>query len=331
MSLAKCPLCNSSEDQIMSIREWQTGARQRVFFCSGCFFGYLHPMISKDVLNYFYSKKYRKLFPGQAPLFGVYTNRFFEQRKFNELASIRLERIKSYKTKHDTVIDIGSGFGNFLSQFRENFPKAILHGIEPDRKNACLQVDPSFVTFHDDIKSFSGSNRADLVTCFHTLEHLPNVVETIRDVRACLNNKGLFVIEVPSIKHELTSRKNVHLAHVNYFSFYSLKNVLEKEGFEIIDCEPLPHEDLRNNIWIIAEKLSIKKETNSCIKLREDFSIEISLLKEKLEDKNSLYVDYLSKFIKNLIVSIFGAGVVGEIQRIKDSKSKKTNKIHLKL
>ena len=79
----------------------------------------------------------------------------------------------------------------------------------------------------------------DVVTLWHVLEHLPRPVETLKKIRGLLTPSGLLVIALPnfnSIQARVFRGRWYHLEvprHLYHFTPGVLRNLLEKEGFDV--------------------------------------------------------------------------------------------------
>jgi len=63
----------------------------------------------------------------------------------------------------------------------------------------------------------------------NTLEHIPNYLHVLKEIRKSLSKNGLLLIFVPTGNRWLTDE-----THINYFTTKSLRFVLEQLGFQII-------------------------------------------------------------------------------------------------
>jgi len=114
-------------------------------------------------------------------------------------------------------------------------------------------LDPS-LTRVDAIRTFNGLTgqfveafpdyRADLVLAINVLEHTADPNGFLQDCRHVLADDGLLVVEVPYEPwdgSELAFNLNFQLAHHLYFFPWTITETLERNGFEIVRFEVLPH------------------------------------------------------------------------------------------
>ena len=80
----------------------------------------------------------------------------------------------------------------------------------------------------------SESVRFDLISLAHVLEHLPDPVEYLINLRkTLLEPAGWLLIEVPN----LYAHDSFEPAHLVAYSAHTLRQTLEKAGFEIVRLE----------------------------------------------------------------------------------------------
>ncbi|WP_297116452.1 class I SAM-dependent methyltransferase [Thalassospira sp.] len=79
------------------------------------------------------------------------------------------------------------------------------------------------------------SNKFDLITAFHTLEHFPDPARAVKKMSECLKDDGLVLVEVPNF--EIYTRNLPHYAlflqHQSYFHRQSLLKLMARFGLEL--------------------------------------------------------------------------------------------------
>ena len=161
--------------------------------------------------------------------------------------------------KKKSMFDLGSGAGYFLKRAKEKGWE--VNGVEPNSIAANHSKKMGVPVINDffenlDIKTMKRFNAINL---FDVLEHVPEPIELLKKCKTLLESKGIIVIEVPndynplqkivqqSLKKEeywltlLPKSRNYHwtskMDHINYFNFESLKKLLIKMNFKIIQQE----------------------------------------------------------------------------------------------
>jgi len=143
------------------------------------------------------------------------------------------------------ALDIGTGDGAFLEVLlTKGFTQ--VNGIEPSKapiRAAKKEIQPLIKKGLFNSRSYH-KNTFSLVTCFQTLEHLADPMETVLGIYQILKEKGaLFIVSHnrEALSARVLGRKSpiFDIEHLQLFSFQSVKNLMEKAGFSHIDVKPI--------------------------------------------------------------------------------------------
>ena len=138
-----------------------------------------------------------------------------------------------------SLLDIGCGSGDFLAKFQEQ--SIIKKGVEFNKSLVELagqKIGRQNVYFTK-IESFRTSEKFEVVTLWHTLEHLTKPDIILNKLNSVLRKNGKLVIEVPNGQSfaRKVFGKNWQLLmpeqHLYFFSEKSLKKLLRKNGFKV--------------------------------------------------------------------------------------------------
>jgi hypothetical protein len=226
--------------------------------------------------------------------------------------------IKKYNIYYnDTVIDIGSNDGTFL----KNFNNKILIGVDPTIKKFSkfyrkdiIQVADFFSL--DLIKEKIKKKKAKLITSISMFYDLENPIKFAEEIYDTLDTDGVWHFEqsyMPSMIRSYSYDTICH-EHLEYYSLKSLKYILDKVGFKIIDLE---FNDINGGSFAltVAKKKSKYKD---CAKItewllkKEDLHgyNELSKQKEFFKDveKHKILLKNLLLKIKDMKKTVFGYG-----------------------
>lgn len=178
-------------------------------------------------------------------------------------------RVKSVR-RH---LDIGSSTGSLMLAINGAYGNETV-GIEPAEvyRAYCaargLEVVP-------DLESLS-SDSFDLITIAHVVEHLPDPVSYLRDVREqWLTNDGTLLVEVPNLYGHLS----FEVPHLFCFSAGTLRYALERSGFEVFRMER--HGSPRSRLIPLylsaiarpADQMKITKSSSRTVRLKRSLGM----------------------------------------------------------
>ncbi len=142
----------------------------------------------------------------------------------------------------DIILDIGSNDGTMLGFYEDE--KLSLAGFEPSKNVAREAVSKGFHIVNDffNAESFKkefGDKKAKVITAISMFYDLDNPNKFLQDVVSILDERGLFVIQQNYLVTMLENNAfdNICHEHREYYSLYSLNNLLEKYNLEVFDIE----------------------------------------------------------------------------------------------
>lgn len=149
----------------------------------------------------------------------------------------RLKEILSRK-KSGKLLEVGPGFGDLLRLARECGFQC--QGIEPSPTLGEIASSRSGVPVQcmrvEDLKT---DNRFDVIVFSHVLEHIPQVDMVLHRLRRLLNPGGILYIAVPNVdswEAKFPGWISYQPYHLFYFSSVTLSGILDKSGFEMVEC-----------------------------------------------------------------------------------------------
>jgi SAM-dependent methyltransferase len=145
---------------------------------------------------------------------------------------------ESRGVRHQRIVEVGCGKGRFLRQ--------LVGGAETG--NTGLGFDPSYQGPTEDLggrlrfeRSYFGSHHtkveADVVICRHVIEHVPDPVALLRDIRLAVASRPevRLYFETPCVEWILTEQVvwDFFYEHCSYFTAGSLSTAFERAGFAV--------------------------------------------------------------------------------------------------
>jgi 2-polyprenyl-3-methyl-5-hydroxy-6-metoxy-1,4-benzoquinol methylase len=219
-----CPLCGASAAKLFDQRHFRGHAVTNQI-CTACGLVYQSPHMSEDEREAFYQAEYRQLYQGQA---GPNPKDLAVQRA---RAEATLVFIQPWVKQLTSILDIGCSTGILLQRCQARY-QAHGVGVEPGSLYRQYAQDLNLEVYAtlDDLLQ-AQPERFELISMMHVLEHLPDPVAYLQQMREkLLHPAGWLVVEVPN----LYAHDCFEVAHLISFSPHSLMQVIQKAGFHPI-------------------------------------------------------------------------------------------------
>jgi len=223
----------------------------------------------------------------------------------SQTMSLHLKRLaqKIKKIKPNKILEIGSNDGCFI----KNFDRKKTIGVEPCSnvekitKKQKYNTYPEFWSPKLAKKILKKHKKVNLIFSSNTISHIKNLDEVFKGINIVLDEKGMFILEDPSLLECL--KKNTYdqfyNEHIYVFSYLSLQKALKKHNLEIFKIEKLKIHGGSNRYYI-------KKKTN---KIKLHISVSHHKFKEIKYGLESLktYIKFAKRIenSKKKLFSIF--------------------------
>lgn len=239
---APCNLCGCDETQVIQKAEDPFCVVQ----CSACGLVYTQPTPSQPFLADHYDETY-------------YADWMEKQAASRErMWEKRVREVGLYR-KDGRLLDVGCGLTTFLKSAQATGYE--VQGTEVSEYIASVGCDRTGIdVFQGELKEARfPSTHFDVVTMWHSLEHMSDPRANLTEANRILKEEGLLVVAVPNFHnyvlqfiYRLVKGKRLALfsaqakeLHLYHFSEATLTGMLEKAGFEIIAVKP----DLSGVVW----------------------------------------------------------------------------------
>lgn len=204
--------------------------------CKACGLVFAQDSLTRMDLERHYQSEYYKGAMDSA-CYGCQFTSQFAKRLF-PLRKFYLDKLGTYFPKKGRLLDIGCGMGLFLAFAQENGWDVL--GIEPFEGFAKYSVN------HLGVKIIVGSfedlrikEKFDVITLFHTLEHMFDPRMVLEKIYSLLNPGGVVLIEVPNMGSPFSRWKGkswfAPKNHRFYFTREALGRYLKEVGLEILE------------------------------------------------------------------------------------------------
>lgn len=150
--------------------------------------------------------------------------------------------INKLSNSYQSVLDIGCGTGEFLKYGVNHLHKNGI-GVEPNTKARQIAKEKNISVFSS-IHEIQ-SQKFDIITLWHVLEHVSNLDEYFTFFKNYLNKNGSLIIAVPNYNSYDAQHYNQYWAawdvprHLWHFSKESLPLLMQKYHFHLKEIKPM--------------------------------------------------------------------------------------------
>lgn len=221
-----CNICNASEakEHLRSI-DYITQEAFKSVRCIQCGLVYVDPQPATADLHHYYPAGHQAAGPAM-------------YEKMDAKPRIKLIANLALESQKKKLLDIGCGKGLLLSGLKERGWEVFGTELsETSRQYACEQGLQVFNSVVNDTPIEPES--LDVVTLFHSLEHLTDPKQSINEIKGLMRPGGLLVIEVPNINSwyaRFFKDQWFHYdapRHLYHFSPQTLRSLIENADLHV--------------------------------------------------------------------------------------------------
>ncbi|HEU5292639.1 MAG TPA: class I SAM-dependent methyltransferase [Cyclobacteriaceae bacterium] len=141
-----------------------------------------------------------------------------------------------------SILDFGCGTGEFLNTMQQ--AGWSITGIEPSPDARLKAEILNSIKIHDSLQGLT-DQKFDIITAWHVLEHVPDLVQTVQKLKSHLKKGGTIFIAVPNYQSPDAEIYKEHWAgfdvprHLWHFSKKSMNTLLSSADLKLTDTIPM--------------------------------------------------------------------------------------------
>lgn len=291
-----CAICAANDTHEVSTKG-QFDLPINLVLCKNCGLGYLNPRWDQNAYLDFYQNEYDKYYRSE-----LTADFKLSPKSDNPI----LSRLSNWKHLPKTgsvknILDIGSGAGQNLIDFKTQYPAANLFAIEPSPDSHKHLSSIGAKVISGDVDSDWDKNnegKYEVVIMRHVLEHFLDPVAVMKKVHKVLAPDGLLYLAVPN---NLKPSKNLEsrwfrVVHTYYFNKSSLYNLFALAQLEILS---VGEGDQINQQEIFLAARRAKRVLTPKID-RADFMKQRAIFEDQLTQENK-FIPRLKRKINSLL------------------------------
>lgn len=262
----KCNICGKDDSKhLFTVEDKQSGSFKKfsIVKCKNCSLVYISPRPKKHEIGRFYLEKYFSptAYSGtelEQMLWYFLLKLFSRSSRIAFLYIISLLKNKS----SSKVLDVGCGYGELLKLLKEDGWKS--YGVDTSSTAAKKAREMGLDVFTGELIDAGFLDKYfDVVILHHSLEHMHDPTEVLREVHRILKDNGVLIISVPnidSIEAKIFQKNWFAIEaprHLYHFSIHTLDLLLNKIGFirQTVWFDPTPMTLINSMKQIIENKL----------------------------------------------------------------------------
>jgi SAM-dependent methyltransferase len=266
---ATCPVCGTQSGDFpvvhATVRDASDTYAPNALQCSACNAVFLWPRMDAPEQHAFYDSNTQLLKAhGDEFDWDDYT------RRTRADVSRRVEFLTPHLSTDQRLLEVGCGYGFFLSEIRSKVDTAI--GLEPGAARQNFAKNELRLDVRSPPLSTAGipPGSIDLACAFHVLEHIDRPIPFLTEIRDALRPGGLLVVEVPNFA-DLYVRLSApyrafhfQSAHLVYFTPETLRHVVEASGFTIESLIGVQRYAFANALhWLAKRRPQLKRPSRN--------------------------------------------------------------------
>ena len=219
-------LCGNFNDLIIASQD-RYGIPLMTKLCRNCGLVRSDPYYSQPTLKHFYGNLYRQLYSSHK-----LTTAAQFQAAYRGAAQIS-EFVMPWLRRNSVVFDVGCGSGATVKYFSDQGHTTF--GCDYSKDYIRYGKKLGLRLYYGSVEKLRKRGPADLILLNHVLEHFPDPLSELKQIRTLLKPQGLLLIGVPGIFDIHRSYKGlaefIQNAHAFHFTQRTLDRVLASTGF----------------------------------------------------------------------------------------------------
>ncbi len=255
-----CPACGSNKyEKVLNTSDYLvSGESFDIMECDNCSLRFTSPIPNEeDIGKYYKSDKYISHAKRVTSTFDIV---YKIVRRFTLRSKQKIVKRIAPK-QNGALLDIGCGTGEFLKTMKQS--GWAITGVEVSKEARELAEVNTDSIIMNPIEYFNSEQKYDVITLWHSLEHLHELEKYLNKISISLNTYGVVIIAVPNYKSLDAKYYQQDWAaydvprHLYHFSFEAMMKLMKKFKFELIQSKQMPFDPFY--VSLLSEFSVIKK------------------------------------------------------------------------
>jgi SAM-dependent methyltransferase len=290
MAHVNCNLCGA-DDYAVVFRKGEAQLHQ-IVRCTRCGLMYANPQEEVDVVTLLTDENVPQVYIPEEH------KEYFHKQQVQLPDNLRaLAILNSLLPQRGKLLEVGSYCGFFLDEIRRDGWDAV--GLEPFRAAADYSRREFGLSIIDGAlpQPQLPDGAFDAIVMLHVIEHMPDPIANLRELRRLLKPGGVLVVETPrfdSLAFKLLGRRERSVSacdgHIYFFTVPTLSKMVEQSGFQVHRVElvgrTLTLQRLLTNVAIVAHSPRLRRTLG---KVSEKLRLDRVRLHVNVHDMQRIY------------------------------------------
>jgi hypothetical protein len=293
-----CPVCNGAEfRQVLKGDRYDMGLVNVV--CSGCGFVFCDPYPSEVYMEDFYKNYFWKLYFGKSTQANerILKSSAIRCLSYGQFIQNGVIGKGGGPLSDIMFVDIGGGEGHWTRWVRDNWgghtvliepnDSERMRAMEKGRANQCFSSISELLEKVD----LRTNGQTLLISLIHVLEHIPNLLQVMSQLRSLSREGDYIYIDVPDLDR-YEHIKEFHIAHKWHFSSDTLARLFSNFQFKLIGLEQYDPIDHPRSIRALFQRVDAD---NFSIMCRAEESCDLESRFKAIQNSEARWNHWLSK------------------------------------
>ena len=262
--------------------------------CNQCGYIMLNPVWEEQLYIDYYKNKYRKVTMGDI----LPSDEYIDRQKFR--GGKILEYITQFLPKPSKMLDLGCSVGAMMHAFVNGGWEVT--GVDPDENSVAMgkkifgynlmQGDAETLSIEDE--------KFDFIMLSTTIEHFYDLHQSMSAVRKILNNDGVLLFSYRSDQIWGSIFEYFNHNHFRYFSKETIKLLMIRLGFEIIEFNDNAIEEVPGTAYVLVKRGKDGNKDAVLKAIEKGVKDDVTLRKEDILSHQNAFVQRSKKLLETI-------------------------------